>query len=558
MLSPYTGWTREHWEHAADDLLRAVRPRFSADGASVVLPGPPSASGCDGLEGFARTFLLAAFRVAGGGPVAAIGPYLSGLRSGPRTWPAVRDRFQPMVEAASLALGLWMTREHTWDALSAAERSRLRGYLAGALVHEPNDNNWRLFPAAVGGLLGDGEAVRRGLAAIDPWYLGEGWYADGDGRALDHYNAWALHLYPALVGLLSGERSAVHEERLRAFLAGYALLFGADGAPVYWGRSLIYRFAAVAPLFLGALLEATPLSPGQTRRLASGALRHFLERGALDADGVLTPGWHGPYPPAVQEYSGPASPYWAAKAFAGLLLPSGHPVWTAEEEPLADGALALPGAGFVAHRSGGVARLVNHGSHAAGYGELYSRFAYSSATSPTTGDDPADNHFGLLLPDGRMTSRGPFEPLGAGSAGALSWARSAHRPPELPDALIESATVVHDGWELRLHRVTGSRVTGSRFARRQTGWATDLPSSLIPVAGCAAAGSLVAEAGTAHVRGPVQVEAVEGAPEDGLSAALCSLGFRGPPPTVVLEHEGSVTTAVIAGNRLRLEWGRSA
>src|SRR5438045_1766246 len=68
--SPYTGWTRAHWETAADALLRATVPYASPRQALIVLPGVrPSCSGVrsDGLEGFARTFLLAALRIAGSG-----------------------------------------------------------------------------------------------------------------------------------------------------------------------------------------------------------------------------------------------------------------------------------------------------------------------------------------------------------------------------------------------------------------------------------------------------------------------------------------------------------
>ncbi len=67
-LSPYTGWTRAHWEAAADGLLRATAPYASPGHGLIALPGArPSSSGTrsDGLEGFARTFLLAALRVAG-------------------------------------------------------------------------------------------------------------------------------------------------------------------------------------------------------------------------------------------------------------------------------------------------------------------------------------------------------------------------------------------------------------------------------------------------------------------------------------------------------------
>src|SRR4051812_15588349 len=69
-LSPVTGWTRAHWESVADHLLRSVVPYATPGLAQYRLPGPASRSGpvSDGLEGYARTFLLAAFRLAGTGP----------------------------------------------------------------------------------------------------------------------------------------------------------------------------------------------------------------------------------------------------------------------------------------------------------------------------------------------------------------------------------------------------------------------------------------------------------------------------------------------------------
>ncbi|MGW0203095.1 DUF2264 domain-containing protein, partial [Nonomuraea sp. NPDC003201] len=58
---------REHWVKVADGLLDAVLPYASPGFAQYRLPGRTSWSGpgSDGLEGFARTFLLAAFRLAG-------------------------------------------------------------------------------------------------------------------------------------------------------------------------------------------------------------------------------------------------------------------------------------------------------------------------------------------------------------------------------------------------------------------------------------------------------------------------------------------------------------
>ncbi|MCP2338107.1 DUF2264 domain-containing protein, partial [Actinomadura rupiterrae] len=215
-LSPITGYTRAHWEAAADGLLAGVRPYFDASGALVRLPGRASASGreSDGLEGFARTFLLAAIRVAGAGghdPDGLLAPYADGLKAGPRgAWLPITDRAQPMVESASIAIALHLTKPWLWDKLDLETRERLADWLADALTHRPVDNNWMLFPLPVADFLAaagvphDDAAVERGLARLEDFYVGGGWYRDGERRSFDHYNGWALHLYPNLRLHLNG------------------------------------------------------------------------------------------------------------------------------------------------------------------------------------------------------------------------------------------------------------------------------------------------------------------------------------------------------------------
>ncbi|GHE48720.1 hypothetical protein GCM10018785_17890 [Streptomyces longispororuber] len=376
-LSPYTGWTRAHWEAVADGLIAAALRWATPEGALLHLPGRPSVSGArsDGLEGYARTFLAAALRVAGDGgrdPHHWLERYARGLAAGTRTpgrhdtesWPPILDhhvRGQPMVEAASVALGLALTRPWLWDRLDDGVQERAERWLRGALTHTPAPNNWYLFPFTVASFLeaaGRGDtatarATQRALDLLETWYRGDGWYADGDGRAFDHYNGWALHLYPPLHAHLTGDAEVAARcgPRLRAYLESHALFFGADGAPVHFGRSLTYRFAACAAVGTGAVTGHTPLPPGTSRRLVSGCLRYFLDRGAVTADGLLSLGWHGPHAATLQAYSGPASPYWAAKAFVALLAPADDPLWTAPEGPAPsegpDRVLALPAPGLL-------------------------------------------------------------------------------------------------------------------------------------------------------------------------------------------------------------------
>ncbi|MFF4148856.1 DUF2264 domain-containing protein [Streptomyces sp. NPDC001651] len=494
-LSPSTGRTRAHWEATADALLAAVEPYATDDKALYHLPGGhESWSGrlSDGLEGYARTLLLAAFRR----DETVLERYADGLAAGVSgVWPRIEDRGQPLVEAASVALALRLTRPLLWDRLPDAVRQRAAAWLGDALDAEPWPCNWELFPVTVGGFLQETgyepeasrKAVDRGLARIEDWYVGDGWYTDGDGRKFDHYNGWAMHLYPVLHAWLAGDDRLLelYGGRLSRHLEDYARLFGGDGAPMRQGRSLTYRFATAAPLWLGALTGHTPLAPGVTRRLASGALSYFLERGAVDANGLLTLGWHGPDPSVLQGYSGPASPYWASKGFLGLLLPADHPVWTAPEEPApaeredAVTALAAPNWLLQSTRSDGVVRLHNHGSEDVRYDPYYTRLAYSTATAPST-SPPYDNSV-IVGGDPRRTD---IVPLGAGDG----WAASRH---SVGDRVRVTSVVLADGAvEVRVHEVAGAP-PGTEV--RVTGWAPadGLRAELLPAVGLAGDGEPV-------------------------------------------------------------------
>ncbi|CAM5561437.1 hypothetical protein SHIRM173S_08477 [Streptomyces hirsutus] len=152
-LSPHTGYTRAHWEAAADGLLTAAW-RWSTPGHALLdLPGRPSRSGVrsDGLEGYARTFLAAAFRVAGADgddPHDLLERYAGGLAAGTRTpgrddtesWPLILDfmvQGQPMVESASIALGLRLTAPWLWKNLDPGVQDRAEEWLRARCVTPP-------------------------------------------------------------------------------------------------------------------------------------------------------------------------------------------------------------------------------------------------------------------------------------------------------------------------------------------------------------------------------------------------------------------------------------
>ncbi|MFB0615673.1 DUF2264 domain-containing protein [Streptomyces sp. AGS-58] len=560
--SPYTGYTRAHWEAVADALLAAVEPYGTAGGALYQLPGGHVGHAgrlSDGLEGYARTLLLAAFRRDEN----VLGRYAEGLAAGPGgVWPAITDRSQPLVEAASVALALRLTRPLLWDRLDDPVRQRTATWLADALTAQPWPCNWELFPVTVAGFLAETghreqaarRVIHRGLERIEGWYAGEGWYTDGDGRKFDYYNGWALHLYTVLHAWLADDRTllSLYGGRLSRHLADYAHLFGGDGAPLHQGRSLTYRFATAAPLWLGALTGHTPLPPGETRRLASGALRYFLDGGAVDLRGLLPLGWLGRDESLAQAYSGPASPYWASKGFLGLLLPPAHEVWTAREEPgpadRADVVRPLPAPNWLLQstRSDGLVRLHNHGSEDVRYDPYYTRLAYSTATAPAPSYDNS-----VIV--GGDPSRTGIEPLGVGDG----WAASRHTGGG--GTRVTSVVLARGAVEVRGHLVDGA-APGTPV--RLTGWAArdDRRAELLPAVGLSA--TLTGTTG----EGPTLFAALARLTAEPAPAPLADL------VTVRADGTGTLdvhwTTGTPARLRVRLdpagvdvsvgEWGRDA
>lgn len=635
LRSPHTGLTRDHWVAIADDMLLSVARFATPGGSRFLLPGPVSQQGVptDGLEAFARTFLMAAFLVrgqAGSDPHGHLSRYLQGLRVGTATWgDGAEDSWaaighvgrdgQPHVEAASIALSLHLTKQWTWERLSPVEQENVASWLSSGLDKEPSSNNWYLFPTTIASFLegvGRGDdhtsaVIDRGLTLIEQWYRGDGWYSDGEGAAFDHYIGWAMHLYPLLHAWLRGDESLSKQltARLREFLDTYALTFDRNGAPLHQGRSLTYRMGTLAAVAMGEVLDATPLRPGQSRRILSATLRYFLERGAT-ADGVLTLGWHGPHSPTVQPYSGPGSPYWASKGFAALLLGADHPLWQSTEETLVgerDHVVVVRPAGLMIQTTAvdGMVRVHNHGSdhlkpHQADDGlpdPLYARFAYSTRTGPTPLGNPSDNDVQVAV-RGVWSVRRRIHAAAAGPDWVASWhaprfpvpapfdaSPSGTSGPVLPSARIESVTAARGGLEVRIHRLQGVpagapiRLSGYAVAAEAperfdvdttsslvtvtgdqtgTGISSMAPARLIsqiaPLYGFDSCTEQIAPAGTAYGRWAVLPVAHGSVPTDGpmLPTVLLVAAVRlGSSPDDAITR----LTARVSGGTVSIDWG---
>jgi hypothetical protein len=395
-LSPYTGWTREHWEALLARLTYGYMLAADRSGspARALFPDDRRAlpDSVDGLESFARISSAWGAWLHNPANPATVRfqdrvinlenvmrqALLDGTNPDhPRAyWGDMDHMSQHIVEAANLGLTLWLSRERVFNRLTDAERAQVMAWLAQVDGKRVYFDNWILFPALAQAArlklgypapLDDLDARLEQMAAF---YRGDGWYADGAGSEFELYNPWMFHWHYLLWAWMDGDRRPDHRQRVlersRTFLATYPCFFGANGSYPAWGRSMVYRFAAVATFAAGHLLKVAPPNPGLLRRLSSGCIRYFYDHEMFDPEEhYLRQGFHGAFPPAGESYISPGSVYWACHGLFALAFDRDDPFWTAREEPLPveqgdfDLALAAPGFALSGRRATGQVFLLN-------------------------------------------------------------------------------------------------------------------------------------------------------------------------------------------------------
>lgn len=411
-LSPYSGWTRSHYEDLFIQMMAALMDNVSEGGARQRIPGPRSHHGqlADELEGITRPLFMAGpwLSQSGtgvfeyGGKTYDVGAFyrralLAGTdRNNGEYWGDIVDYAQHLVEMAALSWGLYVSRKHTWDKMKPEEQDQVAAYLFQCTKVKYHENNWLLFNVITNAVLKafgkpcSREQIDANLSACEGMYMGEGWYRDGNINRIDYYNAWAFHFYYLMWVFIDGdskpELAETHKERCRDFVRDFRYFFGKDGATPCFGRSMTYRFGYLAPVAMGVLLECLDIGTGEAKTMMNLGLKFFFDQEILTKDGHLSLGYIHPNESILEHYSCGGSPYWAVKALSIFLLPENHPFWSAKEEPLpihkGNFSRALPMAGLLLRGNGesGHIQLINHKSYhdKDEYNAKYTNFAYSS------------------------------------------------------------------------------------------------------------------------------------------------------------------------------------
>jgi hypothetical protein len=420
-LSPYTGWTRAHWEYILARLSYGYANIAERAGSPARVLYPDDRRGLpdsvDAIESFARIASAWGAWLRNPANPAFIKfqdhemnlesliwqALLDGTNSSnPYTyWGNIEHLDQRIVESADIAVTVWLSRERVFNKMTRAEQEQIIAWLAQVDGKGTYTDNWILFTAMVQavrhhlGFPSPEDDLDNRLMQIGEFYRGDGWYVDGPSDEFELYNAWMFGWHYLLWAYIDGDRRPDHRqqvlERGRSFINGFLHFFGANGSYPAWGRSIVYRFAALAPFAIGHFLKIAPNDAGLLRRISSGCIRYFYDHGFLDPDDhFVRQGYHGDFPPAGEAYISPGSPYWCCHGLFALTLDRDDPFWTANESPLPvernDFELVLPAPGFVVsgRKATGQVLLLNSRSGQEldaprhNYTSKYGKLAYSS------------------------------------------------------------------------------------------------------------------------------------------------------------------------------------
>lgn len=263
--------------------------------------------------------------------------------NGEEYWGDFTDKDQKFVEMAAIAYGMLFAREQLWEPLSETAKDNLAAYLYHINEYVLPECNWVLFAVLVNlalksvGKKYSAQKLSDYLKMTDSFYVGEGWYRDGDSNQKDYYISFAIHFYCLIYAKVMEQEDAarceLYKERAVIFAKQFIYWFDDSGEALPFGRSLTYRFAQAAFFSACVVAGIEPFTIGQMKGLIVRHLENWLKKDIFDRDHILTIGYGYPNLIMAEAYNAPGSPYWAFKTFAVLMIPDDHPFWSAAAEP---------------------------------------------------------------------------------------------------------------------------------------------------------------------------------------------------------------------------------
>jgi hypothetical protein len=183
-----------------------------------------------------------------------------------------RKEGQPLVDAAYIASSFLRAPQQLWEPLDELTKKRYIEEFKQLRRIDPPYSNWLLFSATVETFLLSIDAqpdlyrIHSAIRKIEEWYVGDGWYSDGEHFAFDYYNSYVIHpMYVQVLEILAGKKRfsadktlAIARRRIQRFGMILERMISPEGTFLIFGRSMTYRLGVFQPLSLLAWKEQLP------------------------------------------------------------------------------------------------------------------------------------------------------------------------------------------------------------------------------------------------------------------------------------------------------------
>ena len=259
-----------------------------------------------------------------------------------------RSEGQPLVDAAFLAEGFLRAYDSLWMPLDDLTKQRYIEEFTQLRRIDPPYSNWLLFSSTIEAFLAKAGApydlyrINSAIRKVEEWYVGDGWYSDGQDFAFNYYTSFVFHsMYlDTLQALIdAGVRSRIDYReyyeraltRAQRFSVILERMVSPEGTFPAFGRSITYRTGVMHTLSHVALLDKLPaeLPCGQARAALTAVLhKAFDGEQNYNEKGYLRLGFNGSQPGISDSYTNNGSLYLASFIFLPLGLAPDHPFWT--------------------------------------------------------------------------------------------------------------------------------------------------------------------------------------------------------------------------------------
>lgn len=267
-----------------------------------------------------------------------------------------RNEGQPLVDAAYIANSFLRAPNSLWEPLDSLTKKRYVEEFKQLRRIDPPYTNWLLFSAMVETFLlsideeYDMYRIHSAIRKVEEWYIGDGWYSDGEHFAFDYYNSYVIQpMYVEILDVLVDKKIRLRDKSLENVKRNHELaqkrmqrygeilerLISPEGTFPVFGRSMTYRLGVFQPLSLLCLRQQLPesLTEGQVRAaLTTSMKRMFSIKGNFNEKDFLQLGFAGHQTGLADWYTNNGSLYITSLVFLPLGLPANHSFWTSETQ----------------------------------------------------------------------------------------------------------------------------------------------------------------------------------------------------------------------------------